>query len=57
MSVLGLHDRERPAEWSRRLLLMRRQLLCRYTVALLLDYLAGGLGTVAAWIAGDGWPE
>jgi hypothetical protein len=27
-----------------------------YTVALFLDYLAGALGRLAAWIAGDDWP-
>jgi hypothetical protein len=27
-----------------------------YIVALILDYLAAGLGRLAAWIAGDDWP-
>jgi hypothetical protein len=27
-----------------------------YAVALMLDFTAGGLGALAAWIAGDDWP-
>jgi hypothetical protein len=30
--------------------------LACYTMALLLDYLSGALGRLAAWIAGDDWP-
>jgi hypothetical protein len=28
-----------------------------YTLALILDYTAAALGRLAAWIAGDDWPE
>jgi hypothetical protein len=28
-----------------------------YTLALILSYLSDGLGRLAAWIAGDDWPN
>jgi len=37
---------------------LRRGLRFRfYTLALILDVAVTGLGRLAAWIAGDGWPQ
>lgn len=56
MSVSELHDREGAPEGIWRPL---RQTIALpiYAVALLLDYLASGLGKLAAWTAGDDWPK
>ena len=43
-------------ETSPRSKLRRALAVPLYVVALLLDVVAAGLGRLAAWLAGDGWP-